>query len=367
MLNGKTIAVTVPAYNEENQIGMVIETMPDFVDRIIIVNDGSKDNTAEVIKKYIENDSSKKTVIKKYEPVIEPNIYNRAEIVLKEMRLREELKYFKYDIYNDNDTDRIVLINQENSGAGKAVATGYKWCRDHNIDCTAVMDGDGQMDPSELESIVRPVTESGIDYAKSNRLAHPAAKEIVPQIRYFGNSVLSLLTKITSGYWTVADSQSGFTAISLSALNKIDLYDIYDRYGYPNDLLVKLNVAGCTFVQVTVKPIYDVGEKSKMKIAKVIPRISRLLIKSFFKRLWHKYFIGSFHPLFILYMAGIIMSVLDIPIIIKLVIDVIIMGGSVPVGWYITFLLLTLFSFLSISFAMWMDIQDNAKLEKYLK
>lgn len=364
MLYGKTVAVTVPAYNEGNQIGMVIETMPDFVDRIVIVNDGSKDNTADVVKKYIAEDTSVTAIIAKSNPKFKPNIYNRVDIVLHEMRQQEEAKYPAHEIFNNNDTDRIVLITEENSGVGAAIAIGYKWCRDHQIDCTAVMAGDGQMDPDELESIVTPVIERGIDYVKGNRLSHPAAKVIVPQIRYFGNNVLSLMTKIASGYWSVSDTQTGYTAISSSALNRINLYDIYHTYGCPNDILVKLNIARCTLTEVPIKPIYNVGEKSKMKIMKVVPRIGWLLTRCFFSRLWNKYLVDSFHPLFLMYMFGMAMGIVNIPVIIKLIKDVLIMGGSVPVGWYITFLLLTLFSFQSLSFAMWMDMQDNARLEK---
>ena len=364
MLHGKTIAVTVPAYNEETQIGMVIETMPEFVDRIVIVNDGSKDNTAAIVQQHIKEDKHETVVIKKPKVELEETIYNRADRVLQELRAAEESKYPKYEIFNDNDTDRIVLITEENSGVGAAIAMGYKWCRDHAIDCTAVMAGDGQMDPDELLSIVSPVVERGIDYVKGNRLSHPAAKVIVPQIRYFGNNVLSLMTKIASGYWSVSDTQTGYTAISLSALNKIPLYDIYHSYGCPNDILVKLNIAKCTLLEVPIKPIYNVGEKSKMKILKVVPKISWLLIKCFFKRLWQKYLVDSFHPLFIMYFFGIIMGVVNLPVTIKLIVDVLIRGGHVTVGWYITFLLLTLFSFQSLGFGMWMDMQDNQKLEK---
>lgn len=364
MLLGKIVAVTVPAYNEEEQIGMVIESMPDFVDRIIIVNDGSKDNTAEVVKNYIVNDSHESITISRQEVKLKENIYNKADIVLKELRDSEELRYPRHGIYNDNDTDRIVLITEENSGVGAAIAVGYKWCRDHGVECTAVMAGDGQMDPNELEDIVSPIVKEGIDYVKGNRLSHPAANIIVPQIRYFGNNVLSLMTKVASGYWSVSDTQTGYTAISLDALNKISLYDIYHSYGCPNDILVKLNIANCTIKEVPIKPVYDVGEKSKMKILKVVPRISSLLIKSFFKRLWKKYLVDSFHPLFLMYFWGIVMGIINIPVTAKLIINVIIMNGSVPVGWYITFILLTLFSFQSLSFGMWMDMRDNEKLDR---
>lgn len=363
MLNEKTIAVVVPAYNEETQIKMVIDTMPDFVDRIVIVNDGSKDKTADVVLKCIEEDKTEVVTINKPVFDMEETIYNRADIVLNEVRQKEEAFFPSHEVVNDGTNCRIVLINEVNSGVGAAIATGYKWCRDFKIDCTAVMAGDGQMDPDELLSIVSPVIYESIDYVKGNRLAHPVAKHIVPQIRYFGNNVLSLMTKVASGYWSISDTQTGYTAISYSALNRIDLYNIYPRYGCPNDILVKLNIAGGTLREVPIKPVYNVGEKSKMKIAKVAPKIFFLLVRDFFKRLWLKYFTGSFHPLFVFYMLGFLMTLINIPVFIKIFIDVIIFYGSVTTGWYITFLLLTLFSFQSFGFGMWMDMQDNSKLE----
>lgn len=364
MIKGKKIAVVVPAYNEEAQIGMVINSMPEFVDRIVVVNDGSKDNTAEVVRGYIAGDKRDTIQIKRNRLVVEETIYNRADLVLQQIRDEEESKYPKYEVVNDGETDRIVLINQKNSGVGAAIAVGYKWCREFAIDCTAVMAGDGQMDPSELFDIVSPVLEDDVDYVKGNRLSHPAAKYIVPQIRYFGNNVLSLMTKVASGYWSVSDTQTGYTAISYAALNKIDLYDIYPSYGCPNDILIKMNIIGGVLKEIPIKPVYNVGERSKMKPFSVAPKIMKILIRGFWKRLWNKYFVCGFHPLFVFYMLGLLMTIVDIPITVKLIVDVIIKNGSVTVGWYITFLLLTLFAFQSIGFGMWMDMQDNRDLER---
>ncbi len=100
------------------------------------------------------------------------------------------------------------------------------------------MAGDGQMDPDELEDIIRPVIDEGIDYVKGNRLIHKSAKLVIPRQRFFGNSVLSILTKLASGYWHVSDTQTGYTAISLDGLNSIKLYDIYRRTGMPNNMLI---------------------------------------------------------------------------------------------------------------------------------
>lgn len=365
MLHGKTIAVVVPAYNEENQIGMVLETMPEFVDRIVVVNDGSKDRTAEIVSEYIPKFGARGSFfnMETAQPP-EETIYNRADIKLWEIRRAEDSQYPKHVVHNDNPNDRLVLINEENSGVGSAIAIGYWWCRAHRIDCTAVMAGDGQMDPNELENIVMPVCEGSVDYVKGNRLSHPAARYIVPQIRYFGNNVLSLLTKIASGYWKVSDTQTGYTAISLSALDKLQIHEIYPSYGCPNDILVKLNIQCCTICEVPIKPVYAIGEVSKMKIMKVVPRISGLLFRGFFTRLWYKYFVDSFHPLFLFYVFGLLLAVVDFGFLIHIAINVLILGGTVPVGVYMVFVLLSLFSFQCLGFGMWMDMQDNASLEK---
>ncbi len=257
MLKNKTIAVVVPAFNEELQIGRVIETMPEFVDRIIIVNDNSSDQTAEIVGNYFNTNYNKSTfVIEDILDKIENNSYNRADYIVQE-GLKREMKYFTpSEVTNENpEKDRIILINQEkNAGVGAAIARGYKWCKDYGIECAAVMAGDGQMDPQELESICIPVINEGIDYVKGNRLIHRSSWLVIPKIRYFGNSILSILTKMASGYWHVSDTQTGYTAISNSALNSIKIHKIYKRYGMPNDMLVKLNIAFCTLKEVEIKP-----------------------------------------------------------------------------------------------------------------
>lgn len=361
MINNKTIAVVVPAYNEEVQIGMVIETMPEFVDRIVVVNDFSKDKTAEVVKtyqsKYFSDTKLEKNKVAK-------TIYSRADEIVEELN-KQEIEFFPpAEVHEAKPNDKVVLINLLiNSGVGGAIARGYKWCKDNNIDCTAVMAGDGQMDPSELYSICEPVVYENIDYVKGNRLSHKSAKKLIPKSRFRGNSILSILTKIASGYWHISDTQTGYTAISNVAMNKIELYKIYKRYGMPNDMLVKLNIESCTLREVPIKPIYYVGEQSKMKIGRVIPRISKLLILSFFKRIWRRYFLKSFHPLFILYHMGFLMLTASIWFGIKILSRVFENMDANPVT-VLAFAFLFFIGFQSIMFAMWMDIQDNERLNK---
>lgn len=360
MINKKSIAVVVPAYNEEQQIRMVIETMPDFVDRIIIVNDCSKDATVQVVKGYFEKAGVSQ--IKQPPAEIAETIYNQADIY-HQKKSREEWKRFpKHEIIHPADNGRLVLIDlKKNGGVGTAIAIGYKWACDQTIDCTAVMAGDGQMDPGELESIVSPVINEQIDYVKGNRLTHRSAFDYIPRSRFLGNSILSILTKIASGYWSVSDTQTGYTAISLKALKAIDIPGIYPRYGMPNDMLVKLNIASCTLREVDIKPIYHVGEKSKLKIKKVVVPISMLLLRSFFKRLYHKYLFRDFHPLFVLYHLSFILLLTSIPYGIKLIYHMLMAIPANPLT-AMAFIFLSISGFQAILFAMWMDIQDNQRL-----
>jgi glycosyltransferase involved in cell wall biosynthesis len=261
MLHNKKISVVVPAYNEARLISRVIETMPDYVDFIIVVDDCSSDGTETIVKEKCLSDT------------------------------------------------RVVLISHEfNQGVGGAIATGYKWARDNKIDVTAVMAGDAQMDPADLINIIMPVVENKADYTKGNRLYHGEAWEIIPKHRYLGNAFLSLLTKISSGYWHIADSQCGYTAINLFALETIDPDKIYKRYGMPNDLLIRLNEFNMRVRDVSVKPVYNVGEVSGIKISRVIFTIPVILLKGFFRRLFFKYVILDFHPLVFFYLLGLFLT-----------------------------------------------------------
>lgn len=369
MLKNKTIAVVVPSYNEETQIGMVIETMPSFVDRIIIVNDKSKDKTSEVVINYIENthfNESEVEIDDQTKSDFVENRYNYADKVVFEQNIKEKEYFNPSKVVNKNQKkSRIILIEHtENGGVGAAIATGYKWCKDHNIECTAVMAGDGQMDPSELEGLCRPVVEENVDYVKGNRLIHRSSWLVIPKIRFFGNSILSILTKLASGYWRISDTQTGYTATSKRALNAINLYDIYKSYGMPNDMLVKLNIAYCSLREIEIKPIYNVGEKSKMKVMKVIPTVSWLLIISFFKRMWIKYLFKDFHPLFLLYHTSFFLFLFSLYYLGKIIYLTIFPIRDISDATILAFMFLAISSMNAFLFAMWMDIQDNERLYK---
>lgn len=316
MYKDKTVCVVVPAYNEEKLISRVIETMPDYVDRIVVVDDKSTDKTGAIVRDYAGQSNG-----------------------------------------------RVVLIeHSENQGVGGAITTGYKWARDNKMAVTAVMAGDAQMAPEDLPNLLEPVVTGQVDYAKGNRLFTGNAWQLIPKVRYLGNSYLSLLTKIASGYWHVADSQSGYTVISLRALEILDLDNIYKRYGMPNDILVKLNVCNFRVRDIPVKPIYNIGEKSLIKVRKVMITLSWLLLKDFLYRLKEKYIIRDFHPLVFFYVMGFVFGCGTILLFIRLFYLWYMSGHIPPMN-----ALAAMFAFMSsvqfALFAMWFDMESNKELK----
>jgi len=315
MYKDKSVCVVVPAFNEATQIGKVIESMPDFIDRVIIIDDASQDDTPNVIRHIVQ------------------------------------------------ENKKIVFIrHQVNQGVGGAVATGYKWVRDNDFDIAVVMDGDGQMDPDDLPILLDPVATERVDYAKGNRLVSGEAYQKIPKVRYFGNAFLSLVSKIASGYWHVADFQSGYKAISKKALQTIDWDKMYKRFGQPNDLLVRLNVFNFKVADIPVKPVYNIGEKSGIKISRIVFTIGWLLVKMFFWRMKEKYIIRDFHPLIFFYALGGLFSLSTILLFARVFYYWLVLGRILPINALAAF-----FSFMSASlftlFAMWFDMEANKDLK----
>lgn len=315
MYRDMKIAVIIPAYNEESQIRTVVTGLPDFVDDVVIVDDASTDRTSEKVHELIGNSPT-----------------------------------------------RIHLVRHEqNLGTGAARLTGMKKVKQMEADVIALMDGDAQMDPNELTLLLDPVIDKQADYCKGNRLFTGEAWRIIPRDRYFGNAVLSMLTKIVSGYWHVADSQTGYAAMSRAVLNTLDLDRIYTGYGFPNDLLVHLNIFSFRVKDVPVKPIYGVGEKSNIRYWSVVPRLSLLLLKRFFFRMKEKYIIRDFHPLVFFYALSFMLFVLGGMLAARLMMYVV---GSIAAGHlYVpqVNLLSCVFVFtmacFSLFFAMWFDME----------
>ncbi len=314
MFLDKRVAVLIPAFNEAHQIGGVLAGMPDFVDEVIVVDDGSQDATAAVVSGCAEDD------------------------------------------------DRITLVQlPENRGVGGALAVAYVRARDRDIDVAVTVDGDGQMDPDEMADLILPVVTGHADYAKGNRLLDPQDWQRIPKTRLFGNAILSLLTKLASGYWSVADSQTGYTAAGRYALDHIDWESVYPRYGRPNDVLIRANVAECRVADVPISAIYGVGERSSMKIFKVVFGISLLLLRRFWWRLFHRYVLRDFHPLVFFYLLALVTGIVAMGLSVRLAV-IWIGQGFVPQMTALAAGFFGITSLNSVAFATWMDMQANEHL-----
>jgi len=171
-----------------------------------------------------------------------------------------------------------------------------------------------------------------------------------------------LLTKIASGYWHVTDSQTGYTAINKRAIQLLPLEKIYPGYGMPNDVLVTLNIFNMRVMDVQVKPVYGIGEKSGIKVHRVMFTILFLLLRSFFRRMVQKYIIRDFHPLVLFYFFGILLFIVDIPLIIRMFVLWGI-GGHIPPMNALAVLFCTLAGMQSLLFAIVFDMEANRELK----
>src|SRR5512143_3540101 len=192
MYKGHSVTIVVPAYNESRHVGQVIQTMPEFVDQIVVVDDCSTDDTVA------------------------------AAVAPGDKRV-------------------IAMRLTKNEGVGGAMSTGYRRALELGSDIVVKMDADGQMLPEFLSHLLDPLIEGGYDYAKGNRFLAGESLGFMPKHRLIGNIVLTFLTKLASGYWHIFDPQNGYTAIRAAALGVLDLDRIHRRFFFENDMLVHLN------------------------------------------------------------------------------------------------------------------------------
>jgi glycosyltransferase involved in cell wall biosynthesis len=272
---GHTVGVVVPAYNEAGLVGRVIDTIPDYVDRVYAIDDQSTDETwaeiqaaAETVNRRRERSGSRALADGGHQPRVVP------------------------------------MRNPVNQGRGASVKRGYKRALADGMEIVAVMDGDGQMDPAVLDRILDPVVEGRADYAKGNRLGN-GAWEGMSRFRLFGNTALSFLTKLSSGYWEVGDSQNGYAAISREALEALDVDALYEDYGFENDILAKLNLHDMRVADVPHPAVYG-EETSTIQYRTFIPRVSLLLLTNFVTRVESKYLGANLHPVAICYALGVV-------------------------------------------------------------
>ena len=305
------VSLVIPAYNEQRLIGPTLEGVPKIVDRVYVIDDGSTDRTAEIVRDFSRKDR------------------------------------------------RIILIKHaKNSGVGQAIITGYKKCIEDRADIAVVIGGDNQMDLADLPNFLEPIARGDADYVKGNRWLWPSL-EVMPKHRFLGNSLLSLMTKMASGYWKVFDTQDGYTAISRRALLTIDWDKAWKGYGYVSEWLIRFNVFGLKVKDVPRRPIYLKGERqSQIKIGRYIRKVAPMLVKGFFWRLKEKYIIRDFHPLVLFYFLG--MVILPVGLLMGLwLVWVKFMAGSVAGSTAVLAALLMIVGLQSLFFAMLFDMEAS--------
>ena len=313
----KKIAVIVPAYNEELLIEKTINSVPQIVEKIIVINDCSKDNTKKIVDSLM--------------------IVNK----------------------------KIELINfEKNSGVGAALIAGYEYCHKNEYDIAVVMPGDAQALPIDFDKLVEPILNGRADYAKGNRLKHKNVKEIMPRHRFIGNTFLTILTKFASGYFHIMDPQMGYTALNVETLDTINIKSLIKRYGYPGQLLFLLNMVDAKVVDVQVTPHYDI-EKSGIRLFTFVPKLMFLLTKLFVQRVIKKLLKEKMSPAGISYFFCFGMFFAFIALLIR-TLNYYFSSGYIPELTFMAFLTSIILFFIFFFFGVMFDYQENQKLHSDL-
>jgi len=248
------IAVVLPAYNVKSHIENVVKAMPLFVNNIIVVDDKCPQETGSFI---------------------------------------EELNLDKVT----------VIFHKHNKGVGGAVVTGYKKALELNSDIVVKVDGDGQMNPANISKLIQPIIDNKADYTKGNRFVDLKALKQMPKVRLFGNSVLSFLVKVSSGYWDIMDPTNGFTAISKDTILGLELEKLSKRFFFESDMLINLNIQNCVVKDVSISAKYE-DEESSLSVTKVLFDFPSKLFKGLLKRIFYKYYIYDFNMASIYMLLG---------------------------------------------------------------
>jgi glycosyltransferase involved in cell wall biosynthesis len=245
MYDGHRIAVVIPCYNVAYHIKDVLKLMPECVDQVYCVNDASCDDTPDVILSV------------------------------------EDL--------------RVTLLSHDiNRGVGGAVITGYRQALEDGSDIILKIDGDGQMNPEIIPSFIEPIINESYDYTKGNRFNKVEDIVAMPVMRVIGNLSLSLMSKFSSGYWTIFDPTNGFTAIRANVLRQLTLEKLHHRFFFESDLLFRLYLVKATVKDITMQAVYG-GEKSNLKISRIILPFLWNHTRNFAKRIIYSYYLLDFN------------------------------------------------------------------------
>lgn len=311
MYKNQSIAVIMPSHNEANHIGTTIQTLPDFVDHIIVVDDCSRDDTAGAARA-------------------------------------------------TGDARLSVLQPLNNLGVGGATVMGYRQAMEAGAQIAVKMDGDGQMMPEYLPALLDALIDEGYDYAKGNRFLAGESLAQMPKVRLFGNVALTFLTKMASGYWHVFDPQNGYTAIKTSALKRLELAKIHQRFFFENDMLSHLNYQNCRVKDVGIPARYgdEVSDLDPFKISLTFPS---LLLKRFARRLYQKYILRDFSPIALFLLMGALLFGWGMVFGFYIWIKSLVTGQPTPTGTIMLALLPLILGFQLMLQGFVLDIQQTPK------
>jgi len=252
------IAVAIPCYNVKSQILDVILQIPSKVERIYVVDDQCPQQTGEYVTQ-------------------------------------------------QSDDPRIRIIKHtENKGVGGAVISAYRVALVEGMEIVVKIDGDGQMDPLLLERFVQPIEDGLADYTKGNRFFYIESLLSMPITRKIGNSVLSFVNKISSGYWDGMDPSNGYTAIHCQALALLPLDKLNQGYFFESDMLFRLGTLRAVVQDITMNAKYK-DEQSNLRIGQIVMQFPWLYLKAFFKRIFYTYFLRDFNGASLEFVVGILL------------------------------------------------------------
>jgi glycosyltransferase involved in cell wall biosynthesis len=251
----KNLAVVIPAYKASSTILSVINSIGPEVRTIFLVDDKCPENSG----KLVETQSS-------------------------DPRVR-------------------VIYNEKNKGVGGATLVGYRAALESGVEVIVKIDADGQMDTTRINDLVQPILTGRADYAKGDRLDSLTGLSQMPSLRLIGNAGLTLLTKISTGYWNIKDPTNGFTAIHRDVLNKLPFGMMNKGYFFESDLLFRLSVFRAVVVDVPMPAVYG-SEKSSLSIWKALVQFPFLHGRNFLKRISYNYFLRDINAASVELLAG---------------------------------------------------------------
>ena len=311
MYKGRRVAVVIPAYNEERFIGQVIRALPEFVDKIIIVDDCSQDCT--------------------------------------------------YQVASSQGDDRVIVAKTaHNQGVGGATILGYHHALEVGSDIVVKMDADGQMDPQCLPGLLDAIIEKDYDYVKGNRFLAGESLANMPKHRLLGNIVLTFMTKLASGYWHIFDPQNGYTAIKADVLSQLDLEAIHKGYFFENDMLLQLNLHGARVKDVAIPARYG-EEESGINSVQVVLTFPFLLLRRFFHRIYQKYVLRDFSPIALFLLIGLGLFAWGSLFGVYLWVKSLLTGHPTPTGTIMLAVLPLILGFQLLLQAIVLDIQETPK------